>query len=394
MTAKIQKGCILTLFFLFTALVNITIVINIIDSDIVSDKIKVRDFENEDLKYSKISSRIHINNNWSDAKTAGIATGSGTYNNSYVIEDLIIDNGGFGHGILIENSVVYFRIENCTLLNSKWVGIGQAGGITLRDVQNGQLINNTSTYNSYGINIERGSNNEVLGNIVNDNLKGIYLSNSDNINMIGNTVNNNNYDGIFLYNGNYNNISGNKINNNGYQGISIDGLFGGGGGDYNTITANIANNNSGGIFIRWSNNNTVSGNTANNNNRGIIIIDSYYNTITENTANINTMIGIDLDNSDNITITENTVNYNNNTGIKLDISNYNTILGNEANDNLHFGIYVSFSDNNEISGNEANNNGLAGIFVGGIMMESYYNTISGNTLENNFDGIFLWNSYN
>ena len=70
-------------------------------------------------KTSMISGKIHINNNWSAAKAAGICTGNGTYSEPYIIEDLEIDAGGSGSGILIENSDVYVKIENCTVSDSE-----------------------------------------------------------------------------------------------------------------------------------------------------------------------------------------------------------------------------------------------------------------------------------
>lgn len=121
-------------------------------------------FYNENLKFSKVSEKIHINSNlgWSDAKTAGICSGEGTYSDPYIIEDLVIDGDGSGSCILIENSDVYFRITKCTVLNS-----GPSltdGGIKLYNVYNGQLINNTVTNNILGIFISTSDNNTVVGN--------------------------------------------------------------------------------------------------------------------------------------------------------------------------------------------------------------------------------------
>ena len=70
------------------------------------------------MKISAVSGKIHINNNWSDAKVAGICTDSSTYSDPYIIEDLEIDGGGSGSCIFIENSNIPFRIENCTIYNS------------------------------------------------------------------------------------------------------------------------------------------------------------------------------------------------------------------------------------------------------------------------------------
>ncbi|MFX0049281.1 MAG: hypothetical protein ACFE8G_14150, partial [Candidatus Hermodarchaeota archaeon] len=80
-------------------------------------------FDDKNLKISAVFGRIYINDNnpsynWSAAKGAGICTGNGSYSNPYIIEDLVIDGGGSGSCILIENSDVNFKIENCTIYNS------------------------------------------------------------------------------------------------------------------------------------------------------------------------------------------------------------------------------------------------------------------------------------
>ncbi|MFX1489388.1 MAG: hypothetical protein ACFFBI_09585, partial [Promethearchaeota archaeon] len=97
-----------------------------IPSILINGKLNVRseDFsqinsEIRDLHVSKIYGKIYINNNWSDAKAAGICTGSGNYSDPYVIEDLVIDAGGSGSCIWIVNSSAFFKIENCTLYNSR-----------------------------------------------------------------------------------------------------------------------------------------------------------------------------------------------------------------------------------------------------------------------------------
>lgn len=70
--------------------------------------------DNKNLKFSKISGPISITSNsgWANAAVTGICTGSGTYSDPYVIEDLVIESGGSGAGIWISSSNVYFKIEN------------------------------------------------------------------------------------------------------------------------------------------------------------------------------------------------------------------------------------------------------------------------------------------
>lgn len=127
---------------------------------------KGSNFKSEDLEFNLKSSansdKIYINNNWTDAKAAGICTGDGTASNPYLIENLVIDAGGIGHGIFIENTTEYFKIENCTLYNS---GIDfHDAGIKLNITQNGVLINNTTYDNSQGMSIYTSSNLQIINN--------------------------------------------------------------------------------------------------------------------------------------------------------------------------------------------------------------------------------------
>ncbi len=252
--------------------------------------------DNKNLKISAISGKIHIDNNWTAAKSAGFCTGEGTYSDPYVIEDLVINGGGSGSCILIENSTAYFRIENCTLYNS---GSGWTdAGIRLVYVNKSRLIDNNCSSNYVGIQLYNSTANTISGNTANDNYYGIDLGDSNNNTVSGNNANDNYY-GIII-------------------GYSIN----------NTVSENTVNNNIWeGIFLIDSNNNTVSGNNANSNYRGILLENGDYNNISENTANNNHDEGIFLIESNNNTVSVNTAN-NNVYGIYLWKSDYNKVLGN------------------------------------------------------------------
>ncbi len=424
----IIKSIIITLGVIFA----ISTIINInrnFDAEInnksseYSDDINIDD---ENLKISKVSGKIHIigNSGWVDFKNAENCTGSGTYSDPYVIDDLVIDGKGLGSCIWIENSSVYFKIENCTLCNSG--GDWFDAGIKLQLVSNGVLFNNTVN-----------NNDEV----------GIYLSDSNNNTISGNTANNNDWWGIYVA-GSINNISGNTASYNGNYGIIIQGSD-------NNISGNIANYNYGdGIFLEGSNN-TVSGNALNNNNwYGIYLYYSDYNMIsgnimndcalkisggfeelcsheidttnlvngkplyyytnelnlgTNNFTNAGQVIlincsdslisnlnvsysgGISLHYCKKNTLSNNTVNNNNGDGIFLSGSDNNTVSGNNANNNEYSGITLGVSNNNILSGNNVSYNGDNGIILG----SSYNNTVSGNNAHNNeYSGITLDSSYN
>jgi len=107
---------------------------------------------------------------------------------------------------LIEDSDVYFRIENCTIYNSYW----RHGGILLTNVSNSQLINNNSTSHYRGISLSLSKNNTISGNTINNNYLGIDLHYSNENTISGNTANYNIY-GIFLDRSNYSIVSGNNL---------------------------------------------------------------------------------------------------------------------------------------------------------------------------------------
>ncbi len=153
---------------------------------------------------------IHIDNNWSDAASNldWVQGGDGSWGSPYVIENITIDAGGSGSGILIENSNDYFIIRNCTVYNSG-SGVWDAG-IKLESVSNGILINNNFSNNNYrGLYLDYSDNITVSGNNAYSNtVYGIYLWGSVNNTVSGNTANDNTYDGIFLDNSDNNTISG------------------------------------------------------------------------------------------------------------------------------------------------------------------------------------------
>ncbi len=229
----------------------------------------------EDLEISSISETIHIDGNsgWVAFKAAGNCTGNGTYYDPYLIEDLIIDTGGFGIGILIENSDFYFRIENCTIYNSG--GVLNAG-IHLLDVINGQLIDNNCSNNWAGIYLRSCSNSNISGNIVNDNNDGIASIASDRTTISDNSANNNIRGGIFIYGGDDIMVLRNIANGND-KGISL--FFN---NDNTTVSSNKAYNNSFGIHLEKSNNTIISDNTAINNSYGIYLEKSNFNNISRN----------------------------------------------------------------------------------------------------------------
>jgi parallel beta-helix repeat protein len=216
--------------------------------------------DKDNLKISAVSEKIHIDNNWTAAKAAGICTGEGTFSDPYIIKDLEIDAGGSDCGIEVIGSNVYFRIENCRVYNSG--SEFYDAGIFLGQVSNGLLLNNdVSNNNKNGINLRYSDDNIITGNIVNDNTNtGIFLELSDDNTISGNTANNHNDYGILVYYSNNNNISGNTANNNEYGMLIAVTPF----SRNNSIYLNCFNNNTLNAYdMGYPNNHWDDGNNGN-----------------------------------------------------------------------------------------------------------------------------------
>jgi parallel beta-helix repeat protein len=172
---------------------------------------------------------------WSNAVLQPWCTGSGAWNDPYVIEYVMIDGEKSDICIEIIDSSAFFIIRNSILYNGVFAGI-----FILRS-DNGQLINNNCS-----------NNGGIYG--------GIYLYGGCNNNTIsGNNLNHNDWSGIHIEDNCYDNtISRNIINNNVQFGITLSDNS-----DYNNITDNFFySNNDGAIRILsvTSENNRIEGN--------------------------------------------------------------------------------------------------------------------------------------
>ncbi|MFX1420623.1 MAG: nitrous oxide reductase family maturation protein NosD [Promethearchaeota archaeon] len=331
-----QKAFVLLIWLIFPLVIN--------NNLNFSQDQKIR-LDNLKESGSYVVSFIHINGNWSATTSYDWCYGEGTWQEPYVIENVTIDASGspIGYGIYIQDSNVFFIIQNCKIYNSADYGI------YLEAVNNSRIINNNCSNNNYaGIAVMyEASNNTISGNIVNDNSDdGIYFYDyCYNNTILGNTVNNNSGVGISIHwYSNNTIITENYANNNGYCGIELYDWCG-----YNKISNNIiTSNQERGIDLEYQSNNNI---------------------ISDNIINNNGVYGIYLESGcDSNIIMHNTVN-NDSYGISIDtICDYNIIKGNTIRDNINYGVY------------------LAG---GGEDSYSIYNEFTENILFKNNCGIYI-----
>jgi len=236
------------------------------------------------------------NNDW--------CSGSGTWSDPYIIENVTVDYYGIslGNSIYIRNSKnSYFIIRNCTLDNSYPDTDPENVGIKLENVDNGILMNNTFTLNEYGISLSSNcDNNTILENKLIDNeAVGVELAGGCGGNIISKNIidHTEQYGIICSYSSNGNNITNNIIKNNGWHwGLEADSGIMILSSDDNIVSNNeITNNNQNGIYIYsdYCYDNVIINNTISGNRKGIrMAYNVFGTTIRDNLIRDNSEYGI------------------------------------------------------------------------------------------------------
>ncbi|MFX0021273.1 MAG: OmpL47-type beta-barrel domain-containing protein [Candidatus Hermodarchaeota archaeon] len=316
---------------------------------ITSDEKKINsvDYENDDLNLSDYwdlsGSPILIDNSDPSKDWAYTAfnydwcTGSGTVEDPYIIANVTINGQNLGNCITIQNSNVFFIIRNCTLYNS--TGGYWDGGIKLKNVRNGQLIDNDCSENAgNGIYIESSNFNTISGNILSNNVRmGVRLRYSHQNVISDNTVESNDR-GIYISESDDNIVSDNYISKNGH------GIYSSWGSERSHYINNIIYDNLGAVtltheFHLGCDYNVISGNIIDSNTFGLWITESH-NIQIENNHFINMNAwGISLSRSLDTKIISNVFkNHMAYGSIAVDImdSNYTiSYLNNFTNNNIH-----------------------------------------------------------
>lgn len=288
--------------------------------------------------------------NWSTAVSRPWCSGSGTYSDPYVIQNCRIDGQGTNpYNIYIKNSDAYFRIQNCTLLNTTSGGLNS--GIIMEDVSNGTIYNNTIyKHQNFGLIMFSGSTNNT---VCNNTVFNCSLTPAGGLN--GNVI---------MYYATENEVCHNMI----YNGINGLISFQDGGSGYNIIHNNTFNYNSQFGAASFLSND-----------------DEFY----DNICNNNTDVGIASYNSNRTIIEDNSACYSNNGGFAaiggVNVSiNYNYVW--------ECGIGLANITNSNVTNNRIEDSNI-GILLG-ISNTDYVNNslIYNNTIIDCDDGIFCGNS--
>ena len=312
---------------------------------------------------------IHITNlNWTIANETDWCSGSGTWGDPYIIENMIINASGspIGCGIFIENSVdVYFTIRNVTIFET-------ANGIKLENTNKGTIDNNVLSNNiESGIYMVNCVNNTISRNeLINNGGQGINLfSYCINNKILGNTAKNDgtNFQDTGIHLEDYcdnNEIMENVVTDNDINGIYIEDYCEGNLIYNNTVKNTVTNQQDYGIRI-YNNcdQNNVSLNVIENlNNFGIYVVTSDGTSISNNKI-IDISIAMWILIARQSEITSNTIS-GGSTAILMSAVDDSKIIGNFINNTGNYAIQIVLNSNdNEFHDNIIKDNSNYGVFI-------------------------------
>ena len=190
---------------------------------------------------------------WEEAVLQDWCSGSGTWNDPYIIENVTINDVG-SKAISVKYSDKYFILRNCK------------SAINLLNVTNGKLLYNNAS-DGHMIYLLYSSNNTLIGNTANTQSR-IKLEFSSNNSLINNTANSN-WLGIDINNSHNNTIKGCNTTMNDHGIVLIQSYN-------NIVTNNTVSFNDQGIKVEGSSDNFVFNNIINNNSIIGLLLKPYF----------------------------------------------------------------------------------------------------------------------
>jgi len=307
---------------------------------------------------------------------------------------------------------------NCTIIRNS-VANNRYGIWLVSSFNNTISANNLTDNWNAGIYLDQSYNNTIYENNITNNQAGIWFYYSSSNSILGNNITNNTEYGIRFYYSSSNGIDGNNITTNSYAGISFSYS------SSNNVHGNNITASGDGIYLVDSSSNSIDGNNITNNSDGISLYGCSNSNIFGNNITANDYAGILLfyDSSNN-SISGNNITANNWHGVRLYSSNYNNIVGNTFTNNglAVWSSYLNFVENNTVNGKPLvylegvsdysvgdagqvvlvncasiviNNLNLSNASVGVELWQTNNARITNNNIaNNNFDGIYVYSSFN
>lgn len=347
------------------------------------------------------------------------------YNSNYYGIDLTSSRANITNNTIITSDLTAISLsgyDNSNITNNTVSGGSTASGIRLSGSNDNKLTNNTVTgtgSENDGIELSTSNNNKLTGNI-------LTYSGGNN--------------GIKLSSSSYNNLTNNTIKSKSAEGVNLIGSS-----SYNTIIYNdIISNSGAGIAISSSSNNILNNSILSNSGDGVTVFSSTNNSVSNNNISLNSQNGIKAGSSGN-RFSNNILAENVDNGIYIQIDD-NTFSNNAITRGAGYGLYIDFGQydnyiyqNNTVNGEKIyyyfNSNNIQTVTVepltvskvsnvgkislikssnlniknniisdnkyidGGVpsgifLYNSTGNTISNNTITNNYRGIYLYDSSN
>jgi len=155
-------------------------------------------------------------------------SGTGTYNDPYIIENFDIDAGGSVFGIRISGTDRHVTIRNCRIFDADYRGEGT--NVKLSDSRNISLLGNTVTNSrDENIQIDSSSSIQIDGNTISGSkeMHGIQVTDSQNVDIGENYIRKNELDGVNCDHADDLLIDSNSIGFNGNSGVTMaNSMFG------------------------------------------------------------------------------------------------------------------------------------------------------------------------
>jgi parallel beta-helix repeat protein len=387
--SKIPKRHIIKIFFYFLSVC--IILCCLIPYDHLNSQILVG------FPRSQVGSTT-INGN-SALQASGLKTGSGTFEDPFIIQNLNFSSPTGTNRLNLWNIDMYLIIKNCTFVHSGFLPLND--GVSTQNVSNLMIENCTFYYNAFGINLTNNWNVTVRNSTFYNYKIGIRTENCTNFSFYDNnflfahSVSDDDKSGIYFSNVINGTISTNNINDSRY-GLYFKG-------DYHQNIHirenNLTNNTIYGVVGANMTNFSITNNVLYRNGYSIpyatIFVKNLTSSVIENNTITNNM-GIYLEkNCDLVTIKSNTVHNLTNLGdniqygIRADLSSNLLIDNNTVHGRQGFGLYFLNLTNSQILNNIANSKARIGL----ILENSRDCEISHNILNNNDRiGLYLRNN--